>query len=146
MTFQTRRRLFLHSSKLPPMLRTGGKPTVRTRTRHKPLCFSAVPTWNSFRDVVKEQYYPMGSYEDKYIQWTTLRQQRDQDVHELTNLFHTLRTKLGIKDSEKHLVLKYCSYLHRYIPEEMEFLNTSSLGAVHTGMLPRLSRNSKQKK
>ena len=32
-----------------------------------PFLFSAVPTWNSFRDAIKEQYYPMGSYEDKYI-------------------------------------------------------------------------------
>ena len=37
MTFQTGRRFFLHSSKLPPMLRTGGKPTVRTRTKQNPL-------------------------------------------------------------------------------------------------------------
>ena len=73
----------------------------------------------------------MGSYEEKYIQWTTLRKQRDQDVHELMNLFHTLRTKLGIKDSEKHLVLKYYSFLHRYIQEEMEFLDISSLGTTY---------------
>ena len=49
-------------------------------------------------------------------------------MHELTNLFHTLRTKLGIKDLEKHLVLKYRSCVHRYIQEEMEFLDISSLG------------------
>jgi hypothetical protein len=73
----------------------------------------------------------MGSYEDKYIQWTTLWQQRDQDVHELTNLFHTLCTKLGIKDSEKHLVLKYRSCLHGYIQEEMDFLDISSLGMTY---------------
>ena len=73
----------------------------------------------------------MGSYEDKYIQWTTLQQQRDQDVHELTNLFHTLCTKLGIKDSEKHLVLKYRSCLQKYIQEEMEFLDISSLGTAY---------------
>ena len=85
----------------------------------EPSLFSATPTWNYFRDAIKEQYYPMGSYEEKYIQWTTLRQQRDQDVHEMANLFHTLRTKLDIKDSEKHLVLKYRSCLHRYIKEEM---------------------------
>ena len=36
--------------------------------------FSAAPTWNDFRDAIKEQYYPVGSYEDKYIKWTTLRQ------------------------------------------------------------------------
>ena len=29
--------------------------------------FSAAPTWNSFRDAIKEQYYLVGSYEDKYI-------------------------------------------------------------------------------
>ena len=73
----------------------------------------------------------MGSYEDKYIQWTTLRQQRDQDVHELMNLFHTFHTNLGIKDSEKHLVLKYRGCLHRYIQEEMEFLDISSLGTAY---------------
>ena len=73
----------------------------------------------------------MGSYEDKYIQWTTLRQQRDQDVHELMNLFHTLRIKLGIKELEKHVVLKYRSCLHRYIQEEMEFPDISSLGTTY---------------
>ena len=42
-------------------------------------------------------------------------------MHKLTNLFHTMRTKLGIKDSERHLVLKYRDYLHKHIQEEMEF-------------------------
>lgn len=60
--------------------------------------FTAAPSWNSFWDTIKEKYYPVGSYEDKYRQWTTLRQQRDQGVHEITNIFHTLCTKLGIKD------------------------------------------------
>ena len=73
----------------------------------------------------------MGRYEDKYIQWTTLWQQRDQDVHELTNMFHTLCTKLGIKDSDKHLVLKYFIFLHKYIQEEMELLDISSLGTTY---------------
>eukprot|EP00253_Pinus_taeda_P029071 PITA_29071 len=65
--------------------------------------FSVAPTWNSFRDVIKEQYYLVRSYEDQYIKWTTLRQARDQDVPEFTNIFHTLHTKLGIKDIEQHL-------------------------------------------
>jgi hypothetical protein len=85
------------------------------KDEEEPSLFLVVPTWNSFQDTIKEQYYPVGSYEDKYIQWTMLWQQRDQDVHELTNLFHTPCTKLAIKDSEKHLVLKYHSCLHRYI-------------------------------
>jgi hypothetical protein len=51
-------------------------------------------------DAVKEQYYPVGNYEEQYMRWTTLRQERGQAVPEFTNTFHTLRTKLGIKDSE----------------------------------------------
>ena len=60
-----------------------------------------------------------------------LRQQRDQDVHELTNLFHTLRKNLGIKYSEKYLVMKYRSFLHIYIQEKMDFLNISLLGMAY---------------
>ena len=60
-----------------------------------------------------------------------LWQGRDQDVPEITKIFHTLRTQLGIKDFELHLVLKYDGYLHKYIQEEMEFLNISSLGMMY---------------
>jgi hypothetical protein len=62
--------------------------------------FTVTTTWESFRDAIKEQYYPVGSYDDLYTKWTTLRQERDQAVPDFTNIFHTLCTKLGIKDSE----------------------------------------------
>jgi hypothetical protein len=77
------------------------------------------------------QYYPVESYDDLYTKWTTLWQERDQAVPDFTNIFHTLCTKLGIKDSERHMVLKYRSALHRYIQTEMEFLDISSLGAAY---------------
>ena len=48
---------------------------------------------------------------------------------EYTNIFHTLRSKLGIRDCKQHLVLKYRSGLHWYIQSEMDFLDISSLGA-----------------
>jgi hypothetical protein len=58
------------------------------------------PTWNFFLDVFKEEYYPVGIYEDQYMRWTTLQQERAQEVSEFNNTFHTLRTKMGIKDSK----------------------------------------------
>lgn len=100
--------------------------------------FSAAPTWNSFRDAIKEQYYPVGSYEDEYIKWTMLRQGRHQDVAKFTNLFHTLRTKLGIKDTEQHLILKH-------IQEEIQFLNISSLGTTYQYAV-KIEQKFKQKK
>ena len=75
----------------------------------------------------QEQYYPVDNYEDQYMRWTTLRQERGQAVPDFTNTFHTLRTKLGIKDSERHLVLKYLGALHKYIQTEMDFMDISSL-------------------
>jgi hypothetical protein len=93
--------------------------------------FVITPTWDSFRDVIKEQYYHVGGYVDQYPRWTTLRQERDQTVLDFNNIFHTLCTKLGIKDSERHLVLKYCHCLHRYIQIEMDFLDIASLGVSY---------------
>ena len=98
---------------------------------NEPTLFGTEPTWASFVDALKEQYFPVGNYDDQYTKWATLRQERDQAVTEYTNKFHTLRTKLGIKDFERHLVLKYCSGLHRYIRTEMEFLEILSLGAAY---------------
>jgi hypothetical protein len=82
-------------------------------------------------NAVNEQCYPVGNYEDQYMRWTTLQQERGQAVLEFTNTFHTLHTKLGIKDSEQHLVLKYRGALHRYIQTEMDFLDILSLGAAY---------------
>jgi len=47
----------------------------------------------------------------------------DQDVHEWMNTFHTLHTNMGIKDFERHMELKYCSYFNKYIQEEMNLLD-----------------------
>jgi hypothetical protein len=90
--------------------------------------FAISPTWDSFMDSIKEQYYHVGTHEGQYTRWTTLHQERDQTVPHFTNIFHTLHTKLGIKDSERHLVLKYCGCLHRYIQTKMEFLDIALLG------------------
>jgi hypothetical protein len=62
--------------------------------------YGVEPTWDFFVDAVKEQYYPVDNYEDQYMRWTTLWQEKSQTMSEFTNTFHTLRTKLGIKDSE----------------------------------------------
>jgi hypothetical protein len=110
----------------------------------EPSLFSVTTTWESFRDAIKEQYYPVGSYDDLYTKWTTLRQERDQAVPDFKNIFHTLRTELGIKDSKRHLVLKYRGVLHRYIQTKMEFLDISSLGAAYRYVI-KIEQKLKQK-
>jgi hypothetical protein len=143
--FFDREKIIFSLLKAAPHVKDWWETYCEKKDEEEPSLFSVVPTWNYFRDAIKEQYYPVGSYEDKYIQWTTLWQKRDQDVHELTNLFHTLRTNLGIKYSEKHLVMKYHSCLHIYIQEEMEFLNISLLGTTYW-YAAKIEQKFKQKK
>jgi hypothetical protein len=69
------------------------------RAMEESAMFLVAPTWDSFQDAIKEHYYHVGSYEDQYTGWTTLRQERDQTVPDFTNILHTLHTKLGIKYS-----------------------------------------------
>ena len=58
-------------------------------------------------------------------------QERDETVSEFTNTSHTLSTKVDIKESERHIVLKYRGGLHRYIQTKMDFLDISSPGAAY---------------
>jgi hypothetical protein len=143
--FSSREKITFALLKAAPHVKDWWETYCEQKDESTPSLFSAAPTWNSFWDAIKEQYYPVGSYEDKYIKWTMLRQGRDQDVPEFTNVFHTLRTKLGIKDSEKHLVLKYRGCLHRYIQDEMEFLDISSLGTTYRYAV-KIEQKFKQKK
>jgi hypothetical protein len=103
--------------------------------------FRREPTWVTFVDALKEEFYPIGNYDDQYMRWTTLVQKSDQMIPKYTNIFHTLRSKLGIKDSERHLVFKYHSGLHRYIQTEMDFLDISSLGVGYQYAV-KLNKNS----
>jgi hypothetical protein len=38
----------------------------------EPSLFTIMITWESFRDDIKEKYYPIQSYDDLYTKWTTL--------------------------------------------------------------------------
>jgi hypothetical protein len=88
--FSDQEKIIFALLKAAPHVKDWWKTYLEQEGEGEPSMFLDAPTWNYFRDAIKEQYYPVGIYEDKYIQWTTLRQQRDQDVHEMTNLFHTL--------------------------------------------------------
>jgi hypothetical protein len=74
------------------------------------------------------------------MRWTTLWQEKGQSVLEFTNSFHTLRTNLGIKDSERHLVLKY----HGALPDTSKLkwiFWTSHHSVLPIDMLLKSSRN-----
>jgi hypothetical protein len=63
---------------------------------------------------------------------------------ELTNIFHTFHTKLGINDSMQDQVLKYLGGMHRYIEAEIKFLYILSLGTAYRYVV-RIEQKLKQK-
>jgi hypothetical protein len=42
--------------------------------------FGPGPTWATFVDALKKKYYHVGNFDDQYMIWTTLHQERDQTV------------------------------------------------------------------
>jgi hypothetical protein len=129
--FPTKKRSLLRSSRLSPYVKHWWETYWEKNSIDESRIFRSEPTWDFFMDAVKEKYYPVGNYDDQYMRWTMLHQKWDQTVTEFTNTFHTLRTKLGIKESKWHLVLKYSGALHRYIQIKMEFMDISSLGVAY---------------
>jgi hypothetical protein len=43
----------------------------KKRAIEESVIFVVSPTWDSFQNAIKEQYYHVGSYEEHYIKWTT---------------------------------------------------------------------------
>jgi hypothetical protein len=113
--FSNREKITFALLKVVPHVKDWWETFCEQKETEEPSLFTVTTTWEYFKDAIKEQYYLFGIYDDSYAKWITLRQERDQAMTDFTNIFHTLRTKLGIKDSEQHLVLKYCGTLHIYI-------------------------------
>jgi hypothetical protein len=114
-----------------PHVKAWWKGYLERYTANESTPFKREPTWEAFVDALKEDFYPIRNYDDQYMRWMTLRQKRAQMMPKYTNIFHTLRSKLGIKDSEWYLVLKYHNALHRYIQTYIDFLDISSLGDAY---------------
>jgi hypothetical protein len=113
------------------MSNIGGKLTWDQSYTEEYGISEAEPTWDFFVDAIKEQYYPVGNYEDQYMRWTTPQQEKGPSsvrVHKyLPYLAHQaeyqiLREKIGSKIPRD---------LHRYIQTEMDFLDISSLGVAY---------------
>jgi hypothetical protein len=98
--FSNREKITFALLKVVPHVKDWWENFYEQKETEETSLFAVTTTWDSFRDVIKEQYYPVRSYDDLYTKWTTLQQERDQAMPDFTNIFHTLRTKLGIKYSK----------------------------------------------
>lgn len=139
--FSNREKITFPLLKVAPIVNDSWETYCEHREKRELSIFSTTPTRNSFRGVIKEQYYPVDIYEDKYIQWTTSRQQRIM----MCMRWRIFSVPCAQSWASKIRVLKYHDFLHKYIHEEIEFLDISSLSATYR-YVAKIKQKFKQKK
>ena len=65
--FSDREKIIFALLKATPHVKDQWETYCEKMDEREPSLFFAAPTCNYFQDAIKEQYYPMGSYEDMYI-------------------------------------------------------------------------------
>jgi hypothetical protein len=70
--FSNREKITFALLKVIPHVKDWWETFCEQKETKEPSLFTVTATWESFKDVIKEQYYPVGSYDELYIKWTTL--------------------------------------------------------------------------
>jgi hypothetical protein len=71
--FSNREKITVVLLKAIPHVKDWWETFCQKKETEEPSLFTFIVTWDSFRDSIKEQYYPTGNYDDLYTKWTTLR-------------------------------------------------------------------------
>jgi hypothetical protein len=70
--FSNREKITFVLLKAIPHVKDWWETFCEQKETEEPSLFTVTATWESFRDDIKEQYYPVGSYDDLYTKWTIL--------------------------------------------------------------------------
>jgi hypothetical protein len=71
--FSNREKITFSLLKVIPLVKDWWETFSEKKEIEEPSLFSVTTTWESFRDAIKEQYYPVERYDNLYTKWTTLR-------------------------------------------------------------------------
>ncbi|GJX35632.1 hypothetical protein Tco_0247189 [Tanacetum coccineum] len=87
-------------------------------------------TWNEFKRLLRQEYYPMGYSQDRWSRWHNLRQQRGQSVQEYTTEFRRLAVMLGISTTYEDVFTKYVAGLQRQIQNELRMYSLEDISSA----------------
>ncbi|GJT11122.1 hypothetical protein Tco_0858164 [Tanacetum coccineum] len=87
-------------------------------------------TWNEFKRLLRQEYYPMGYSQDRWSRWHNLRQQRGQSVQEYTTEFRRLAVMLGISTAYENVFTKYVAGLQRQIQNELRMYSLEDISSA----------------
>jgi hypothetical protein len=70
--FSNREKITFAVHKVVPRVKDWWETFCEKKETEGPSLFIVKATWESFKDSIKEQYYPVRSYDNFYTKWTTL--------------------------------------------------------------------------
>jgi hypothetical protein len=79
--FSNRENINFALLKVVPHVKYWWETLCEQKTTEEPSLFTIALTWESFKDAIKEKYYHVGSYDDLYTKWTTLRRKGTKQCH-----------------------------------------------------------------
>ena len=144
MTFSTEKRLFSHSSKPPPMSRTGGKPAWRNRTRENPLCSRLHPLGILSKTPSRNNIIPWGHM--RTSTYNVLHcDNKGIKICMSWRIYSIPYAQSWVSNIQRNI---WCWSIAVVYTDTFRRKWSSSISPClvrHTGMLPRLSRNSNRR-
>jgi hypothetical protein len=87
-------------------------------------------SWYEFTSALKKQFYPLGYMQQAVMDWQNLRQGKEQNVQEYTQVFRKRALVLGVPLYTQETLLKYIGGLHSHLRHSILMFNPSNLDEV----------------
>jgi hypothetical protein len=84
-------------------------------------------SWKEFTQLLRQEFYPMGYSQDRWLRWHNLRQRQNQTVQKYTTEFHRLAVTLGIGLDNEDVFTKFVAGLYQQIQNELRLYQATSV-------------------
>ena len=87
-------------------------------------------TWDVFKDLLKEQFYPIGYEEKRWQNWLFYKQE-NQGVQDYTTNFRRKALSLGVALNHPETLRKYLAGLRDEIQKEVTLVPIATINAAY---------------
>ncbi|CAL9001292.1 unnamed protein product [Prunus brigantina] len=93
--------------------------------------------------LLRKQFFPVGSEDERWYKWQHFRQRFGQPVQEYTTKFHNQAMVMDIDVDDYNVFMKYTGGLVDYIRKELKFF---TVDAIEEGTVKAIAIKAKNKR
>lgn len=86
--------------------------------------------WGTFKELLQDQFYPLGHHQKQTMEWFDFKQSRGQSVQEYTIKFKKRATLSGVSLKIDEILLKYIRGFHSYLHHTILLFKPMNLDEV----------------